>query len=56
MDRMVRDAAAMEANAVTMMRFDSAEMGRGMTEIVAYGTAQVIEWPTTPADAVGTPN
>jgi uncharacterized protein YbjQ (UPF0145 family) len=42
-DRMVRNAAAMEANAVTMMRFDSTELGRGVSEIVAYGTAQVIE-------------
>ena len=43
LDRMVRNAAAMGANAVTMMRFDSTEMGRTMTEIVAYGTAQVVE-------------
>jgi uncharacterized protein YbjQ (UPF0145 family) len=42
-DRMVRNAAAMEANAITMMRFDSTELGQGMSEIVAYGTAQVIE-------------
>jgi uncharacterized protein YbjQ (UPF0145 family) len=42
-DRMVRNAAAMGANAVTMMRFDSTEMGRSMTEIVAYGTARVVE-------------
>jgi uncharacterized protein YbjQ (UPF0145 family) len=55
MDRMVANAAAMGANAVTMMRFDSSEMARGMSEIVAYGTAQVIEWPTTPADSAGTP-
>jgi uncharacterized protein YbjQ (UPF0145 family) len=43
LDRMVQNAAAMGANAVTMMRFDSTEMGRTMTEIVAYGTAQIIE-------------
>ena len=41
-DRMVQNAAAMGANAVTMMRFDSTEMARSMTEIVAYGTARVI--------------
>jgi uncharacterized protein YbjQ (UPF0145 family) len=47
---MVQSAAAMGANAVTMMRFDSTGMGAGMTEIIAYGTARVIEWaPTTPA-------
>jgi uncharacterized protein YbjQ (UPF0145 family) len=49
LDRMVQNAAAMGANAVTMMRFDSTEMGAGMTEIVAYGTARVIEWLPTPA-------
>ena len=47
---MVQNAAAMGANAVTMMRFDSSDMGAGMTEIVAYGTARVIEWvPAAPA-------
>jgi uncharacterized protein YbjQ (UPF0145 family) len=40
---LVANATAMGANAVTMMRFDSTEMGQNMTEIVAYGTAQVIE-------------
>jgi uncharacterized protein YbjQ (UPF0145 family) len=50
LDRMVNNAAAMGANAVTMMRFDSTEMGRTMSEIVAYGTARVVEWlPTPPA-------
>ena len=53
-DRMVQNAAAMGANAVTMMRFDSTEMGRSMSEIVAYGTARVVEWPPSPADAAGT--
>jgi uncharacterized protein YbjQ (UPF0145 family) len=44
LDRLVQNAAAMGANAVTMMRFDSTEMGAGMSEIVAYGTARVIRW------------
>jgi uncharacterized protein YbjQ (UPF0145 family) len=48
LDRLVQNAAAMGANAVTMMRFDSSEMGRTMSEIVAYGTARVIEWDATP--------
>jgi len=48
-DRLVQNAAAMGANAVTMMRFDSTEMGAGMSEIVAYGTARVIKW-APPAD------
>ncbi len=54
LDRMVQNAAAMGANAVTMMRFDSTEMGAAMSEIVAYGTAGVIEWTATPAGAAGT--
>jgi uncharacterized protein YbjQ (UPF0145 family) len=54
LDRMVQNAAAMGANAVTMMRFDSTEMGRSMSEIVAYGTARVIEWATAPSGAAST--
>jgi uncharacterized protein YbjQ (UPF0145 family) len=42
-DRLVRNASVMGANAVLMMRFDSAEIGQTMSEIVAYGTAAVIE-------------
>jgi len=42
-DRMVKNARIMQANAVVMMRFDSSEMGQTMSEIVAYGTAVVIE-------------
>ena len=43
LDRMVENATAMGANAVAMMRFDSSEIGNYMSEIVAYGTAVVIE-------------
>jgi uncharacterized protein YbjQ (UPF0145 family) len=43
LDRMVKNATAMGANAVVMMRFDSSEIGRTMSEIVAYGTAAVVE-------------
>jgi uncharacterized protein YbjQ (UPF0145 family) len=43
LDRLVHNATAMGANAVLMMRFDSAEIGNTMSEIVAYGTAAVIE-------------
>jgi len=42
-DRLRLNATKMGANAVVMMRFDSAEIGRTMSEIVAYGTAVVIE-------------
>jgi uncharacterized protein YbjQ (UPF0145 family) len=41
-DRMVQNAAAMGANGVLRMMFDSTEMGQSMTEIVAYGTAVVL--------------
>lgn len=42
-DRLVRNATAMGANAVAMMRFDSSEIGQTMSEIVAYGTAVIVE-------------
>lgn len=42
-DRLVSNAAQMGANAIVMMRFDSSEMGESMSEVVAYGTAVVIE-------------
>ncbi|GIN20144.1 MAG TPA: hypothetical protein DEO65_04940 [Bacillus bacterium] len=42
-DRMVENARAMGANAVTMMRFDSGEIGQNMSEIIAYGTAVIVE-------------
>ena len=42
-DRMVKNANLMGGNAVVMMRFDSSEMGQTMSEIVAYGTAVVVE-------------
>lgn len=41
-DRLCENAAAMGANAVVMMRFDSSEIGQVMSEVVAYGTAVVI--------------
>lgn len=53
-DRMVQSASAMGANAVTMMRFDSTEMARSMSEIVAYGTARVIEWEAPPTASTPT--
>ncbi len=42
-DRMVQNATAMGANAVIRMQYDSSEIGNTMSEIVAYGTAAVIE-------------
>ena len=42
-DRMVQNAAAMGANAIIRMQFDSSEIGSTMSEIVAYGTAVVAQ-------------
>jgi len=42
-DRMIEDAQRMGANAVLAMRFSSAEVMRNAAEIVAYGTAVVLE-------------
>jgi uncharacterized protein YbjQ (UPF0145 family) len=42
-DRLVANAAMMGANAVVMMRFDSGSIGQTMNEVVAYGTAVVVE-------------
>jgi uncharacterized protein YbjQ (UPF0145 family) len=42
-DRMVQNATVMGANAVISMRFDSSDLASSMSEIVAYGTAVVIE-------------
>ena len=43
LDRMVQNATIMGANAIVMMRFDSSEIGQLMSEIVAYGTAVVLD-------------
>jgi uncharacterized protein YbjQ (UPF0145 family) len=41
--RMGRAAEELGANAVIGVRFDTAEVGREMVEIVAYGTAVVLQ-------------
>ncbi len=43
MDRMVQNATVMGANAIISFRFDSSELSGSMSEIVAYGTAVVVE-------------
>jgi uncharacterized protein YbjQ (UPF0145 family) len=42
-DRLVQNATLLGANAVISMRFDSSELAGTMSEIVAYGTAVVVE-------------
>jgi uncharacterized protein YbjQ (UPF0145 family) len=43
MDYMISHARQMGANAVIGMRYDANEVDAGMTEVLAYGTAVVIE-------------
>jgi uncharacterized protein YbjQ (UPF0145 family) len=43
LDRLVRNATVVGANAIISMRFDSSELSGTMSEIVAYGTAVVVE-------------
>jgi uncharacterized protein YbjQ (UPF0145 family) len=42
LDRLVKNATILGANAVVSMRFDSSEISGTMSEIVAYGTAVVV--------------
>lgn len=42
-DRLVANAKLLGASGIVAMRFDSSEMGNGLTEVVAYGTAVVVE-------------
>ena len=43
LDRLVRNATVVGANAIVSMRYDSSELSGYMSEIVAYGTAVVVE-------------
>jgi uncharacterized protein YbjQ (UPF0145 family) len=40
---MLEHATAMGANAVVAMRYDANDVAAGVTEVLAYGTAVVIE-------------
>jgi len=42
-DLMVQHAAQMGANAIIAMRYDANEVAQGVTEVLAYGTAVVVE-------------
>jgi uncharacterized protein YbjQ (UPF0145 family) len=42
-DLMVQHAKAMGANAIIGMRYDANDVMEGVTEVLAYGTAVVIE-------------
>ncbi len=54
-DLMVLHAAALGANAVVAMRYDSNELAPGVSEILAYGTAVVIVTQDDPAPAAAPP-
>ena len=42
-DLMVQHAVQMGANAIIAMRYDANEVAQGVTEVLAYGTAVVVE-------------
>jgi uncharacterized protein YbjQ (UPF0145 family) len=42
-DLMMGHAAALGANAVVGVRYDATEIGQGVTEVLCYGTAVIVE-------------
>ncbi|HYA70184.1 MAG TPA: heavy metal-binding domain-containing protein [Thermoplasmata archaeon] len=50
--RLQEHARSLGANAVVAVAFDTSEMGEVMTEIMAYGTAVVVEPDLTPPQPV----
>lgn len=50
--RLAEHAKSLGANAVVSVGFDTSEMAGSMTEVLAYGTAVVVEPDPTPAQAV----
>ncbi|MEP7043570.1 MAG: heavy metal-binding domain-containing protein [Dokdonella sp.] len=42
-DLMLEHAAQLGANAIVAMRYDANEIAQGVTEVLAYGTAVVVE-------------
>jgi uncharacterized protein YbjQ (UPF0145 family) len=49
--RMVAEAGVLGANAIVGVRFDTAEVGREMVEIVAYGTAVIVAQDSDPVES-----
>ena len=52
LDRLKEHAKALGANAILSVEFDSSEIGQTMTELLAYGTAVVVEKDEVPASPV----
>ena len=46
MDRMTEEARALDANAVVGIRFETSHIAQGAAEIMAYGTAVVVDEPS----------
>jgi uncharacterized protein YbjQ (UPF0145 family) len=42
-DRMCTHASQLGANAIVGVRYDATEIGQGVTEVLCYGTAVVVE-------------
>jgi uncharacterized protein YbjQ (UPF0145 family) len=47
---MIQHATEIGANAIIGARYDTKEIGQGVTEVLAYGTAVIVE-PNTPGES-----
>ena len=47
---LIQHATEIGANAIIGARYDTTEIGQGVTEVLAYGTAVIVE-PTTPGES-----
>lgn len=52
LERLAEHAKGLGANAVISVGFDTSEMGSAMTEVLAYGTAVIVEPDSSPAQPV----
>ncbi len=52
-DLMIQHAATLGANAIVSVRYDANEIMQGATEVLAYGTAVVVEPDGTAQDDAG---
>lgn len=52
LERLKKHASSLGANAIIGARFDSSEIGQNMEEILAYGTAVLVEADGAPAQPV----
>ena len=49
-DIMIQHATEIGANAIIGARYDTTELSQGVTEVLAYGTAVIVE-PTNPGES-----